>query len=162
MENPILLLILGVQTTVILAIALAIFTTARRVTRLSDKLKGLVDAYAPKVDEIVEDTGAFIRSFQKVGENMIDLSAELRDIAETAKETADDVADVVQDAAVRAERQIDHADHVLSDAMDRTQSAAEYVTRTVLPQFVEIAAMIKGMYVTINYLRGRRHFPFGE
>jgi methyl-accepting chemotaxis protein len=162
MENPILLLILGLQTAVILAMALAIFMTARKVIRFSDRLKVFIDSYAPRVDEIIEETEAFIRSCEQVGEHAIEISAGLRDMAETAKETADDVADVVQNTTFRAERQIDHVDHVFSDAMDRTQAAADYLTRSILPQFVEIAAMVRGIYVTINYLRGKRHFPFTE
>jgi methyl-accepting chemotaxis protein len=169
MENSILIAILVVQMAAMLMIALILFATARRVKKFSDRIKalsdgakGLLDSVEPKVDEIMKDMEAFIRSWEQVGEHMIELSAGLRDIAETAKETADDVADVVQDTALRAERQIDHMDHLFSDAMDRTQIAAEYVTRSVLPQLVEIAAMIKGIFATINYLRGKRHFPFAE
>jgi methyl-accepting chemotaxis protein len=162
MENSMLLLILSIQTLSILAIAVILFATARKVTRFSTRVETMLDSYEPKLDEILEGTDAFIRSCDQVGEHMIELSAGLRDIAEKAKETADDVADVVQDTTLRAERQVDHVDQLVSDAVDRTQVAADYVTRTVLPQFVEIAAMIRGIYVTINYLRGRRNFPFTE
>jgi methyl-accepting chemotaxis protein len=162
MENSILLLILGVQTAVILAIALILFTSARKVTRLSEKLNELVDFYTPKADKIVEDTEEFIRSWEQAGNQVADIAVELRDIAETAKETTDDVAGVVQNTTFRAERQIDNIDHLVSDTVDRTQDAAEYLTRRVLPQFVELAAMIKGIYAAIDYLRGKRHFPFNE
>ena len=133
MENSILLLILGVQTAVILAIAVILFTSARKVTKLSDNLNELVDSYTPKVDKIAEDIPAFIRSWEQVGEQIIEISVELRDIAETAKETTDDVAGVVQNTSFRAERQVNHIDHLFSDAVDRTQDAAEYVTRSSAP-----------------------------
>lgn len=160
MENSILLLILGVQTGVILAIAVILFVTARKVTKLTGKLNQVVDSYTPEVDKIAEDISALIRSWEQVGEQMIEISVELRDIAETAKETTGDFAGVVQNTSLRAERQIDNIDHLFSDAVNRTQDAAEYFTRSVLPQFIEIAAMIKGIYATIDYLRGKRHFPF--
>ena len=162
MENSILLLILGVQTAVILAIAVILFITARKVTKLSGKLNRVVDSYTPEVDKIAEDISAFIRSWEQVGEQMIEISVELRDIAERAKETTGDVAGVVQNTSFRAERQIDNLDHLFSDAVNRSRDAAEYFTRSVLPQFIEIAAMIKGIYATIDYLRGKRHFPFNE
>jgi methyl-accepting chemotaxis protein len=162
MENSILLLILCLQTAVIAAIALILYTAARKVTSLSERLSELVDSYTPKADRIVQDIEAFIGSWEQVGDQMSELSAELRDIAETAKETTGDVAGVVQNTTVRAERQIDNIDHLVSDAVDRTQNAAAYLTRRVLPQFIELAAMIKGIYATIDYLRGKRHFPFNK
>jgi methyl-accepting chemotaxis protein len=162
MKDIILLSILILQTAVLVAITVALVITVRKVTRLSDRLKARLDSYAPRVDEIIRDAQGFVRSCEQVGKHMTQVSAGLKDIAEKAKETADDVSDVVQDTTVRAERQIDHVDQVVSDAMDKTQAAAEYMTRTILPQFVEVAAMIRGIYVTINYLRGKRHFPFAE
>jgi RNA processing factor Prp31 len=162
MENSILLLILGVQTAVIVVIAVILYTSARKVTSLSERLSELVNYYTPKVDKIVEDTEAFIQSWEQVGGQAADIAFELRDIAETAKETTGDVAGVVQNTTFRAERQIDNIDHLVSDAVDRTQDAAEYLTRRLLPQFVELAAMIKGIYATIDYLRGKRHFPFNQ
>jgi methyl-accepting chemotaxis protein len=162
MENSILLFILGVQTAVVLAVAIIIFAAVKKVTNFFDALKARFDSLEPRADEIIKDTEALIRSCEAVVEHAVEISAGLREMAETAKETADDVADVVQKTTFRAERQIDHVDQVFSDTMDRTQAAAEYLTRTILPQFMEIAAMVRGIYVTFNYLRGKRHFPFSE
>ncbi len=155
----VLLLILIMQTAAIGAIVLLLYRAAARASRVLDDMKGLLDSARLKVDGTVEETKDLISSWEDVGRHMSDIAADVKEIVENARDTTEDLADVIQDTTIRGERQIERVDHLLTKAVDRTASATDYLTRSVYPQLVEIAALIKGIYVTVEYLKGKRRFP---
>jgi hypothetical protein len=59
------------------------------------------------------------------------IAADVRGIVEKARETADVLADVIQDTKTRGEHQIERVDHLLALAVGRTDATTEYLMRTV-------------------------------
>ena len=58
-------------------------------------------------------------------------AADVGAIVEKARETTDDLADVVQGTTTRGEHQRERVDHLLTQAVGRTDASTEYLTRPV-------------------------------
>jgi len=141
------------------AIVFVVYKASKKTSKTLDDVNGLIVSARPKIEEAFENTGKLVHSLQEMGSHLEVISAELRTFVEKAGETAEDVADVFQETTTRAKHQIRRVDHLVTEAVDRTAETTRYLTRTIYPQIIEVAALVKGIYTTIEYLRRRRRFP---
>jgi hypothetical protein len=154
-----LLLILLVQTLAIGAIVLFIYKFFQRGARLLEEASGIIVSTRPRVEESLENIANLISSMEEAGNHMRDIAADLEEVGMTAQDTTKDIVAKYQDTTARAERHIHRVDHLLTNAIDETVAASAYLTRTVYPRIVEVAALVKGVHATIEYLKGKRRFP---
>lgn len=155
----VILLLLLVQTVVIGVIGLAVYKASKKATRISDEAGRMISSARPKIDEILEHTGNFIRSLDEMGNHLTASAADLRQFSEKVRESTEDVAHVFQETKIRAEHQIHRVDHLVTDVIDKAIATSEYLNHTVYPQIIEGAALVKGIYTSIEYLRKKKRFP---
>ncbi len=160
-STVVLLLILLMQTAAIGAIAFFAYKAGKSLSAL-DEVRKIIRTALPEVEEGVKQAQKFIRSLEEAGNHINHIAAELRESVEKARETTENVAEVFQETTERAERHIRRVDHLLTEAIDRTVATADYLSRTVYPQIVEVAALAKGIHATIEYLKGKRRFPIPD
>lgn len=158
----ILILILAIQTMAILVIAYFVYRSSKSVSRTVDEINDAMVSIRPDVEDTVESARNIVSSLQETSVHIKNISNEIEDFFEKFQETSEDVFGVAEDAAVRAEHHVSRVDHLLTEAIDRTAESTEYVTRTVYPQIVELAALAKGVCTTIEYLKKKRRFPIAS
>jgi len=154
-----LLLILLVQTAAMVAIVLVAYKTSKKTSRAWDEVRQLAVEARPKFEAALENTLMLTHSLEEMGGQVKDIAAEVRTFVEMAGDTAEDVADVFQETTTRAKRQIRRVDDLVADAVDQAAETTRYLTRTVYPQMIEVAALVKGIYTTIEFLRRKRRLP---
>ena len=154
MDNTLLILILGIQAALLTALAIIFLVAARKVFTFIREVKVWVDAHGDQAGRILTDAETLASVSREAGENIRQASAELRSIAETANLSALEVAEAVQHTRDRALLQIDRIDDLLTQTIHGVETAAENLSRRAGPRFSEIAAIFKGIYVSLEYLRG--------
>ena len=114
--------------------------------RASKSTQETINRLAPKIETFVETSRAAIQ--------------DSREVLDATKQQLETIQDLVTDGAVRARRQMDHAELVLDDAMDRAQSTIAAVHKGVIKPIREINAVATGLRAAIHYfMRGTRPSP---
>jgi len=162
MPITVLILILVIQTTAILVIAYFVYRSSKRVSRTLDEMSDAMASLRPDVEDTVESARNSMSSLQETSVHINNIANEINDLFDKFQETTEDVFGVFEDAAVRAEHHVSRVDHLFTEAIDRTAESTEYVTRTVYPQIMELAALAKGVCTTIEYLKKKRRFPIAS
>ena len=158
-STTILLLILVIQTITIVVISFFVYKSSRSISKTLDEINDVMILIRPNAEEAFESAREIMDSLQKASFHVKNIADELEGSFENVRETTEDVFGVFRDTAVRAEHHVKRVDHLFTEAIDRTEETTEYVTHTVYPQIVELAALAKGVYTSIEYLRRKRRFP---
>ena len=156
MELTILSLILAVQTIVIVVGVILLARTSKRVQNSTDQLNELVYTVRPKIDEIFDGINDFVKTTKPVGEQLVNISIDLKEMVESAKDSTHDVSDLIKDTSATARRQVSKIDNVLTDTVKKMEVISTAVMDNLLSPLSEIAAVLKGVRVALGYLKGDR------
>ena len=83
--------------------------------------------------------------------------ADTAEITQTARQEAQKVDRVVTDALDKLRLQIIRTDQLITGALEATQEAGTKMRRTVLGPVNQISALLKGLKVGLDVIRGNRH-----
>lgn len=162
MELQILMtLVLLVQTAILVVACIFLVKTSRRLQESTDQLKELIQDIRPRLTESLAGVSDFIRTCQPVGEQLVDISLNLKDIVETTRDVTNDVADFLKDTTDTARQQVSRVDNLLTDTVKRAETVSAAVSDTLLNPLAEVSAFVKGIRAGINYLRGERRIRNG-
>jgi len=151
-----LTIILAVQTATLIVVAVYLAITARKVRESTVKLDSFLDEVSPKIIDAVDGLNDFVKSCQPVGEQLVDISLNLRDIVEEARGTSRDISDFLQETTAAARKHVSKIDNVLADSVKRVESVTVAITDNLMNPLLEITSIIKGFRAAIGYLRGER------
>jgi len=129
------------QMAILFAMYKAISGMQKAVGEAIPKVESLVakaNAVIPKVDALVDSTKATVD--------------ESRQIVASAREQFAKLDDVVTDATKRARIQMDRAEMVLDDTMDKAQQTVNLVTNGVLRPLREVQGIAAGIQAAFGYL----------
>lgn len=108
----------------------------------------------PKVDALVESSRVVIDDSRQ---QIHDITVKTNEILDATKIQLARVDDVLQDAAARAHIQLEHAEMVIDDAMNRAQETVALVHSGIMKPLREIQGVTAGVRAAIQFLmRGRR------
>jgi hypothetical protein len=91
-----------------------------------------------------------------VGEQLVDISMNIKDIVESAKETSVDVSDLIKETSYSAKQQISRIDNAMTTTVKRMELITNTVTESLLNPLAEISAFLTGVRTALRYLRGDR------
>jgi uncharacterized membrane-anchored protein YhcB (DUF1043 family) len=85
------------------------------------------------------------------------IMADTAEITQTARQEAQKVDRVVTEALDKLRLQIIRTDQLITGALEATQEAGTKMRRTVLGPVNQISALLKGLKVGLDVIRGNRH-----
>ena len=163
-ELLILDIILAVQTIVVCSAVIFLVLALRHVKK-SEVVNTHLKSVLPKVDEILAGVNELVKAAQPAGEQLGDISKDLKKILESTRETAHTVSDTahtvsdtVRDVSLTVRRQVSRADSIVSENLEKVEAISDQFTEKIVGPLSEISAIIKGGAVAIKYLRGT-HAP---
>lgn len=116
---------------------------ALRVEPIIDTVRKLADENAPKLSLMTT--------------NLLEISADAKEISSTAKDQAHRFAEVGRDIADRAKAQIARVDAVVDDTVEQVHLAGDNVKMAVMKPVREASAVLAGVKAAVTTLRdGRR------
>jgi methyl-accepting chemotaxis protein len=114
-----------------------------RVEPIIDTVRKLTDENAPKISVLTS--------------NVVDISANAKDISTMAKEQAHRFAEVGRDIADRAKAQIARVDAVVDDTVEQVHQAGDNMKAAVMKPMREAGAVFAGVRAAVSTLvEGRR------
>jgi methyl-accepting chemotaxis protein len=149
----------GVAIATLCIVAMAV--VAILLYRIVSKVKVRVDEMTARVEPII-DTVRQLASENRprvnaVVSNVVDMSANAKDISGVAKDQAHRFAEVGRDIADRAKAQIARVDAVVDDTVDQVHHAGENVKTAVMKPVREAGAVFAGVKAAVATLvDGRR------
>jgi len=90
-----------------------------------------------------------------------DIGAKTNSILDTTKAQVARIDELLNDASVRAKVQLERAEMVLDDAMDKTQSTVSLIHRGIVTPIREVHGVLSGVRAAISHL-GRSRRPSVE
>jgi methyl-accepting chemotaxis protein len=161
-ELIILDIILGVQTIAICSAIVFLVWSLERMKK-NDVVNTHLKSVLPKIDEILATVNALTKAALPAGEEVGDISKDVRKIVESTREaaqrvsdTAQTVSDTVRDLSLTVRRQISRADGIMSENLEKVESISDQITEKIVGPLSEISAILKGGAVAVKYLRGAR------
>jgi hypothetical protein len=122
-----------------------------------DALIPKVEALIPKVDALVEASRSAVTESRT---QIHDISVKTGDILDATRKQLARVDDLLEDAAGRARVQMDRAEMVLDDALNRTQETVALVHSGIMKPLREIQGVQAGIKAAVHFLvRGRHNGP---
>jgi len=116
---------------------------AGRLEPIIDTVRKLADENAPKLSLLTS--------------NVVEISADAKDISGTARDQAHRFAEVGRDIADRAKAQIARVDAVVDDTVEQVHLAGDNVRTAVMKPVREASAVLAGVKAAVTTLRdGRR------
>ena len=141
-----------IQTVVIVSALLLMGPVIARFARIATDLHAKVSRILIVASRIVEDSEGRIKS----------IMADTAEIAHTARGEAQKVDRVVTEAIDKLRVQIIRADQIVTGALESIEEAGTTVRRSVLAPVNQISAVLKGLKVGLDVIRGnRRSHPDG-
>jgi hypothetical protein len=146
----------------------AIFKTARelekKVVPIIPKVEALipkVEALLPKVDAMVPEVSALVTSSRLAIDDsrkqIHDITTKTSEILDATKVQLARVDDLLVDATGRARVQMDRAEMVLDDAMNRAQETVAVVHTGIMKPLREIQGVTAGVRAALSFLTRGRH-----
>ena len=158
MEMTLLVLILAIQSTAIVVLTVVAFRATRKLEESPRKLDRFLEDSAPKVTEVLDGMGEFVKAVRPVGEQLVDISLNLKEVFQTTRETTEDIAGFLHETTAAARQQVSKIDNVLTDTVKKMELVTTSITNNLLNPLAEISAVVKGVRAAMMYLRGdRRH-----
>jgi hypothetical protein len=153
MDQQTLLVIMTVFVTVAaialviqMGLLIGIYKTSRTLEQNATRL-------LPKVEALVETSKIAVDD----GRKLIDeVSKRTTDILDVTKRQLARVDEVLEDASARVRVQLDHAEMILDDTMNRAHETVALVHGGILKPLKEIQGVAAGLRTAVNFLmRGR-------
>jgi hypothetical protein len=149
----IFIIIATVAIVIQMAILLAMFVQMRSAienfTRLANDLHARIDPILLRVNRILEDSEDRIAS----------VMGDAAEITRLARGQAQKVDRVFTEAVERLRIQVIRADQILTGAIEVIEEAGSRVRRTVWGPFQQASAVLKGLKVGLDLIRGQQRRP---
>jgi ABC-type transporter Mla subunit MlaD len=156
MEMTLLVLILAVQTIAVVVLAVTARRATRKLEQSTQRLDRFLEETAPKVTEVLDGMGDFVKAIRPVGEQLVDISLNLKEVFQTTRDTTEDIADFLRGTTATARQQVSKIDNVLTDTVRKMELVTTSITDNLLNPLAEISAVVKGVRAAVMYLRGDR------
>jgi hypothetical protein len=139
-------LALIIQTAGLLAILFMLRPIGRRVDQVVSELQAKIDPILANTTRILADSEDRIKS----------IMGDAAEITHTARGQAQRVDRVFTDALERLRLQIIRADHIVTGALEVVEDTGVKVRRSVLTPVNQISAVLKGIKVALDVIRGHQ------
>lgn len=138
-----------------------VYQTTKAIQDKLDPLIPKVEAMLPKVEALVPKVELLVDSTRNTidqsRQQIVEITTKANQILESTRSQLAMVEDVVADATSRARVQMDRAEIVLDDAMNRAQEAVAVVHSGIMRPLREINGIALGIKTAFAYLsRGNR------
>lgn len=139
--------------TAILGITFAqIRTSVEQLTKIATDLNARVDPVLTRVTRIVDDSEDRIAS----------IMGDAAEITRLARSQAQKVDRVFTDSVERLRIQVIRADHILTGALEVIEDTGSKFRKTLWGPVQQASAILRGLKVGLDYLRGERPSPAGQ
>lgn len=135
-----------IQTAVIVSTLLFLRPVILRFTQIASDLQGKISPILVIANRIVADSEDRIKS----------IMADTAEIAHTARGEAQKVDRVVTEAIEKLRLQIIRTDQIVTGALEAVEEAGSKVRRSVLAPVNQFSALLKGLKVGLDVIRGSR------
>jgi signal transduction histidine kinase len=151
--ETLLVIFVGISTIALVFQAAMLYGTYKASRTLQERITPLV----PKIDALVETSRAAIE------ENTVklrEITDKTNQILDTAKRQMVIVEDLLEDASTRTHRQLERAEILVDDALERTQDTIAMVHQGILKPLRGITGIAAGLRAALQFLmRGGRPSP---
>ena len=134
------------QMVILVGMYLQFRETSRNMTRIAADLQTKIDPILLKLNRILEDSQDRITS----------IVGDAAEITRLARNQAQKVDRVFTDAVDRLRGQVIRADHLITGALEVVEDAGARVRKTVLGPVQQVSAVLKGIRVGLDFIRGVR------
>jgi hypothetical protein len=138
-----------IQMAILLAMFFQVRTAIEQFTRIATDLQNRVDPILLRTSRILEDSEDRIAS----------IMGDAADITRVARGSAQKIDRVFTDAVERLRVQIIRADHILTGTLEVVEESGAKFRRTLWTPIQQASAILKGMKVAIDMLRGQNRRP---
>jgi len=138
-----------IQMAILLAMFFQVRTAIEQFTRIATDLQNRIDPILLRTSRILEDSEDRIAS----------IMGDAAEITRVARGSAQKIDRVFTDAVERLRVQIIRADHVLTGTLEVVEESGAKFRRTLWTPIQQASAILKGMKVAIDMLRGQNRRP---
>ena len=138
-----------IQMAILLGMFLQVRTAIQQFTRIATDLQNRVDPILLRTNRILEDSEDRVAS----------IMGDTAEITRVARGSAQKIDRVFTDAVERLRVQIIRADHILTGTLEVVEESGAKFRRSVWTPIQQASAILKGMKVAIDTLRGQNRRP---
>jgi hypothetical protein len=138
---------LCIQTIVMLSVFVALIPAAMRVDKIATDFQNRLQPILASTARILADSEERIKS----------IMSDTAEITQTARLEVQKVDAVVTESLDKLRVQIIRTDQMITTALEATEEAGIKVRRTVLGPVNQVSALMKGLKVGLDVIRGSRH-----
>jgi len=138
-----------IQMAILLAMFFQVRTAIEQFTRIATDLQNRIDPIILRTSRILEDSEDRIAS----------IMGDAAEITRVASGSAQKIDRVFTDAVERLRVQIIRADHILTGTLEVVEESGAKFRRTLWTPIQQASAILKGMKVAIDMLRGQNRRP---
>jgi hypothetical protein len=135
-----------IQTVIIASTLLMLRPTIENFQRIAADLQSKINPILATTSRILDDSEERIRS----------IMGDASEITHLARGEAQKVDRVVTDAIERLRLQVIHADQILTGTLEVIEETGEKVRKSVITPVNQVSALLKGIKVGLDVIRGRR------
>ncbi|MGA8145290.1 MAG: hypothetical protein WB987_15495 [Candidatus Acidiferrales bacterium] len=138
-----------IQMAILVAMFVQMKTAIEQFTRIATDLQNRIDPILLRSNRILEDSEDRIAS----------IMGDAAEITRVARGSAQKIDRVFTDAVERLRVQIIRADHILTGTLEVVEESGAKFRRTLWTPIQQASAILKGMKVAIDMIRGQNRRP---
>jgi predicted phage tail protein len=147
----------GIATLCIVVMAVIAVLLYRVVSKVQVRMNDLTERVEPIIETVRKVAADSAPKVAVVTGNVVEISANARDVSGVAKDQAHRFAEVGRDIADRGKAQIARVDAVLDDTVEQVHQAGDNVKAAVMKPVREATAVLAGVKAAVTILvDGRR------
>jgi hypothetical protein len=136
-----------IQMAILLGMFFQVRTAIEQFTRIATDLQNRIDPILLRTNRILEDSEDRVAS----------IMGDAAEITRVARGSAQKIDRVFTDAVERLRVQIIRADHILTGTLEVVEEGGAKFKRTLWTPIQQASAILKGMKVAIDMLRGQQN-----
>jgi uncharacterized protein YoxC len=136
-----------IQMAILLGMFFQVRTAIEQFTRIATDLQNRIDPILLRTNRILEDSEDRVAS----------IMGDAAEITRVARGSAQKIDRVFTDAVERLRVQIIRADHILTGTLEVVEESGAKFKRTLWTPIQQASAILKGMKVAIDMLRGQQN-----
>ena len=136
-----------IQMAILLGMFFQVKTAVEQFTRIATDLQNRIDPILLRTNRILEDSEDRVAS----------IIGDAAEITRIARGSAQKIDRVFTDAVERLRVQIIRADHILTGTLEVVEESGAKFKRTLWTPIQQASAILKGMKVAIDMLRGQQN-----
>jgi hypothetical protein len=136
-----------IQMAILLGMFFQVRTAIEQFTRIATDLQNRIDPILLRTNRILEDSEDRVAS----------IMGDAAEITRVARGSAQKIDRVFTDAVERLRVQIIRADHILTGTLEVVEESGAKFKRTLWMPIQQASAILKGMKVAIDMLRGQQN-----